>query len=691
MTDFDVFKTAVADHFKSMCETGLFVIDVDKDKLYQTYLGSFPDGTNPIFKERTEHDCNCCKSFIRTVGNVVTIVDGEVVSIWDVVVPNFYQEVANAMSAFVKADNIKGVFLSEFKTAGTDKNYSQDEDGNTLTWYHFHVDIPKKYIESTALIGKKRGRMNEDAMVLHRSVFEITKDAADIVSELIAQGSLYRGEEHKKTVNLLVKLKKEFDKLPENKRSNWVWSKSIEIGAAGRIRNTVIGTLLTDISEGKELEAAVKSFEAKVAPANYKRPTALVTKGMIQQAQKKVAELGLQDSLQRRHAVVEDISVNDVLFVDRSIKKRMDVFDDMIAKVPAKTPSLKKVEEIGIDDFIANILPKADSLELLVENRHSGNFMSLLAPENKDSKCMLKWGNNFSWNYNGEVADSMRERVVAAGGRVDGDLRFTHSWNHDGNNQSLMDLHVFFPSHSGYTPDQKGNGVHDKYGNKNRVGWNNRTDDRTKGVQDVDYTSEPGKDVPIENITFPDRKLMPEGVYILKIHNWKSRKAPKSGFKAEVEIDGTIYQYDYPKPLKHKEWVTVAKVTLRNGQFSIEHCIPEGSVSTRNVWGIDTNTYVRVNLVSLSPNHWNGNQVGNKHYMFFLDGCRTDDDSRGFYNEFLMDELTPNRKVFEVLASKMKVGPEGDQLSGLGFSSTKRDSIICRVKGSFNREVKINF
>ena len=43
------------------------------DELYTTYLTAFPAGTNPIFRERTEHDCNCCKNFIRNVGTLLAV------------------------------------------------------------------------------------------------------------------------------------------------------------------------------------------------------------------------------------------------------------------------------------------------------------------------------------------------------------------------------------------------------------------------------------------------------------------------------------------------------------------------------------------------------------------------------------------------------------------------------------------
>ena len=74
-----------------------------------------------------------------------------------------------------------------------------------------------------------------------------------------------------------------------------------------------------------------------------------------------------------------------------------------------------------------------------------------------------------------------------------------------------------------------------------------------------------------------------------------------------------------------------------------------------------------------------------------LDHCVNPNNTRGVYNEFLRGDLTPHRKVFELLGDKMKCATTDHQLSGLGFSSTKRDEIICKVSGSFNRTLKIKF
>ena len=94
----------------------------------------------------------------------------------------------------------------------------------------------------------------------------------------------------------------------------------------------------------------------------------------------------------------------------------------------------------------------------------------------------------------------------------------------------------------------------------------------------------------------------------------------------------------------------------------------------------------------LSPNYWDEQMgKGNKHYFFFLDGCKNEGAPRGFFNEFLGAELTEHRKVFEALGLKMRVAESDEQLSGVGFSSTQRNSITVKVKGNFERILKIKF
>lgn len=66
--NFKDFKKDVESAFNAMIADNLFVVNVDKDLLWMSYLLSFEDETI-----RQDHNCNACKSFIRHYGKVVAI------------------------------------------------------------------------------------------------------------------------------------------------------------------------------------------------------------------------------------------------------------------------------------------------------------------------------------------------------------------------------------------------------------------------------------------------------------------------------------------------------------------------------------------------------------------------------------------------------------------------------------------
>ena len=204
-------------------------------------------------------------------------------------------------------------------------------------------------------------------------------------------------------------------------------------------------------SEGMDLDTAVKKYEQIVAPTNYKRSKPIYTKAMLEKAQKQIVELGYIDSLPRRYATLDDITVNDILFSNKDSAKRISGANDIFGELAKNTKGgnakkFSKVEEVTIDSFINDILPTANEVELYLENKHLSNLVSLIAPQNIDSKSMFKWGNNFSWAYSGNLTDSsMKNRVKAAGGNVVGDLRFSLQWNENGEDDCDLDAHCKTP------------------------------------------------------------------------------------------------------------------------------------------------------------------------------------------------------------------------------------------------------
>lgn len=670
---FHQFKVDVDAAFSKMAKDAsrLYKTGVSGDQLWDAYINSFPEG-----EERQSHNCHACHSFIKHYGNVVAIVDNTIVTYWDAVHSPGYENTAKAMSKVVLSAPIENVFLSSERNLGLDKNREMLESGEIITWEHLFTVLPAKFVFTPGAfnsIDTAGSQARDSKNVCKRSLDELTEESVLTVLELISQNSLYRGAEFKKQLEAFRDLQRKYSQIPAEKRDNFCWDVSADNFIA-RIRNTAIGTLLEDLSLGLDIETAVIKFERIMAPANYKRPTAIITKKMVENAQKKVEALGLVESLPRRHASIDDLTVNNVLFVNRDARKQMA--DGIFAKLAESTGAINprsysKSAEVSIEDFIKNILPTISEMEVLVENSHISNLVTLTAPVNLNAPSLFKWSNNFAWAYNGNVADSFKEKVKAAGGRIEGVLRCSLHWfNYDD-----LDIHVVEPN---------GNEIY--FGNKRSA---------TSGELDIDMNAGSGKSRDaIENIIWTDPSRMREGIYKLRVNNFAKRESIDVGFECEIECNGEIFHFNYDKAVPNKSTILVARFqwSRANGVKILESISSSPTSKSQEIWNINTNKFVRVTSMMMSPNYWDGQQgIGNKHYFFMLEGCKNPDPVRGFFNEYLKPELDEHRKVFEAIGSRMQTPYNENQLSGLGFSSTQRNSLIVKVKGTITRTLKITF
>ena len=668
---FNDFKKVIKNKLDFLIKNSgsLFEVNIDKDQFWDLYLDSFPDGTNEIYRERRQYDCSCCRQFIKNYGSIVGIIDGQMVSVWDVEIEAPFQVVANALKTHIESLPIANVFYSKFAQLGTDYNHELIND-QSHKWEHFYYKLPSALVSSNSKsIESLQGAIRQTKDVIKRSFEELTPSVIGDVLELIAEKSLYKGEENKTALESFQKLQKGF--IVSKNKDNYCWGTAVKHGRVAAIRNTAIGTLLINLSGGMDLDLAVKKYESVVAPSNYKRPKAIFTKSMREAAEKKVSELGFMESLQRRYAKVDDISIKDVIWASGESKKVMKTpFDLLESDEKVSTKKLDHLEEVGIEYFLENLLPNAETLEVLVDNSHRNNFVSLITAKNEDSKSMFKWGNNFSWSYNGDFTDSIKESVKKRGGKVDGDLRFSLSWaegNSDDN--SDLDAHCILP-------------------NGSQIYYSNSHDMNSGGSLDVDIQqprSKRNKDI-VENITWPSRNKMPKGNYKFFVRNYALRGQQK-GFTAELEYDGKIHTFTYDKPLRNGEDVQVVTVNFDGANFTIKKSLPSTQAS-KQVWGVSTMKYVPVSAFMFSPNFWSNKTEGNRHYFFMLQGCVNEGTPRGFFNEYLKNDLIEHKRVFEALGAKMKVEHTENQLSGLGFSSTMQNSVVVKIN---SKPVKINF
>lgn len=662
--EFEEFAQLVNKQFNMMSEHTLYIVNAGKETVWNTYLDSFNPEDNRIYRERREFDCVCCAMFIKRIGNVVAIIDDEIVSVWDVPAEGKFKQVSNSLSTLVKSKDIRTIFLHEESKFG--KQFTI-EALNGHKWNHFWCEVPARFISED--YRTKRASIESTRNVFKSGLENISTETINLALELIdstdedGKEIVYRGQEFRSRICEFDILATEYAHCPEEDIEMWLWNNYSRAGA--RIKNDAIGTFLIDL--GKEtIEDAVNKFGKIMDPTNYKQTKSIATKKQKEDAFKDIVELGYESALQRRHATLEDINVNDVLYADRSSAKHMKgSLSELLLSDNDIASESKQIVDISFDDFMSNVVPKATSLELLFKNSQQSQLVSLVAPMDSESKNMLSWDNNFSWSYKGDIADSsMKENVKALGGKTEGALRFSIQWNEKNDNRDDLDAHCQNPNEHIY------------YQNK-------RTIHPSSGMLDVDI-QEPGSMVAVENIIYSDISKMPDGDYKFYVNNY-SRNGGTGGFTAEIEFDGQIHSFEYPQVVTQD--VIVAVVTLKNGVFSIEPYL-ESSIQSKEVFNIDSEKFHKIQSIMLSPNFWNGQSKGNKHYFFMLENCKQPDSIRGIYNEFLHSDLRPHRKTFDFLASKFRCPYSEDQLTGLGFSKHGQEAVI-RVSGK--RQYKIKF
>ena len=725
--EFKQFNDLIKNKARKMQSEGtIFVSNAVGKTLWNIYLDSFKPGDDPIFRDpnSTSHTCNKDRAFIERYGNLVTITnDLEIDTIFNVDLPkeSIYYVPAQNLHNYIVTHTIKSKFLEEYSFLDTGTNYQKvnrkmplyrlgydvtykrftkeeaDKYGvvnttDTYTFNHFHIEIEEMYInkdkyKSAASI---LSTSTSDYEVLLRGLTELPLDTLNLVNDLGKQGSLLDFTAHSTKLYSFIELKKEFEKIPLHKKALWVW-RIVDSFKYPKFRNELIGVLCTELAEGKEINIACKTWNQRVDPANYMKAVAPITEAQRKLAQKLVEDKGYLESFDRRMATIDDIKMSEIMHASETKEKKVTIFDNIktTKSTRHKRSEFDKVETVNIEKFIKDILPSCTSMEVLFENKHTKNLVAMTTSKNPDSKPMFKWSNNFSWTFNGNIAGAsqLTKEVEKRGGSITGAFRFSHSWNELERNESLMDLHVFMPG-----CDLPKNFTGGPNINGRRVGWNRRKDSLSQGTQDVDHTSPANIGfIPVENITFPDINKMPEGKYVCMIHNWQFRRSGGKG-RAEIAFGDNIYQYIYPATKNH-EWVTIAEVTLKKGVFSIKHIIEPNELQEvdATVWGISTKEFHKVNLVCTSPNYWEGNNVGNKYYMFMLDNCLPDEALRGFHTENLNSELHEARKVLDYLGNTIKIDPVKGQLAGLGFNDTVRDELIVKLGGSFKRTIKITF
>ena len=352
-------------------------------------------------------------------------------------------------------------------------------------------------------------------------------------------------------------MSKTYAKLSEAEKDNWCWKFASDYPYA-RFKNELIGKFCTELAEGRELNAACQDWNVRIDPKNYMKATAPITRQMIDNAKAFIAENGYEDSFTRRCATMDDIRVCDILHAnvgDGNIKP-VSVLDGLKpTSTRHKRSEFDGVEVVSIEKFMRDILPGCSSVEVFLLNSHENNFVTLTTPVNKDSKTIFKWGNNFGWTYNGNLAgkSEIKEAVKAAGGFVNAPFRFSIMWNEDGRSICDLDAHAVEPT-----------GVEIYFGSHNIDKGESKTS--LGGCIDIDMIRP--THVGVENIFWDEPERIKDGAYYFFIHNYDGRH--NTGAKAEIAYGDEVFTYLIDHELMGK--VDIVTVHIKNGV--IDHIDP---------------------------------------------------------------------------------------------------------------------
>ena len=733
---FEQFATLIRNQFSLMAKTGkLFVSSVSGDTLWDLYLNSFAPEDNQPFRDpnSTVNNCNRDKHFVKTYGNIVAVDDdNNIVTMFDckvglgadkydiddnLIEDSIYYNSVVAMRNALKEAPINSVFAIHIdnltkqpyekikKNADTyqlgyklsTKQYTAEEvakygvvtTDKVYTFHHFYVNLSKQFVlTESESIGTYLSKKNSTHQVFVKGL-NIPLETLQVVSDLMVQGSLLRADAHKYKVDEFINIKQEYDNLQGSSLSkyNWTWKKFSDIPFAG-FANELIGTTCIDLAQGKDINVVQKEFNVRVDPTNYMKAKPAITERQKQDAAKWIEENGYTESFNRRFATLDDAlkgSINEVIHTNISKSKKASA-SNLFVNVKTvnsgvlsrhKKAEIDAIETVDIQTFIDSILPNSKSIQVFLENGFGNNLVTLTTAIDPTCKNPFKWSDNqFSWTYNGNLAGKsfIKEAVKDKGGNVEGVLRGSLVWNESGDDRSDLDLHCIQPDKEHI------------YYNSNYRKDNGDKPSSCGGLLDLDNT-DPGNKLGVENIFFNPMSKLKKGVYRFYVKQYSARNS--QGFKFEIDMNGDTYNYEYNNPVRGE--IDIAEVTFDGESFTIKHDLQPVASSSKTMWGLDSNQFHKVNLISLSPNYWGDNRIGNKHYFFFLEGCHSDQPMRSFHIENLNGELLAHRKVLEVYGMTDKLEPTTKQLAGLGFTDDSKETLIVKVEGSFKRTVRVKF
>jgi hypothetical protein len=378
-----------------------FLADVPKNALFDAYLKSFPE------EERQHHNCTCCRKFLNKVGQMVYIDDQDDYKLksvlWDsdFVGDAYFKDGIEAMRQIVEKAPIKNAMFSNNNGV-----YGKKEDGGFN--HFFYQSAGYNILHVTRSLNRGIIREKFAMMKLAVESFKIETISAAV--------SIFKLDPRLVMYPTMLKVLTEFLILAEavnatknqRKIDALIWNAVVN-GMAGmiHIRSTTLGEFLFNTQHDDhtapkpDTDVAIAKFIAMTNADVYMRPTTAPSDGNKEQAEKIIEELGLADSLKRRHAHFSEIQkffwkpseveVKEPEPVKRGVFAAIVSKEDKEKAALAPEQTVTDVNNMTWSLFKSKYLPNVAKFELLFRSTTRYGFGSFATEEIAGSKPILRW------------------------------------------------------------------------------------------------------------------------------------------------------------------------------------------------------------------------------------------------------------------------------------------------------------
>lgn len=302
--DFPIFRQQVAETIARNFAMRLPIFRVDAPGQFERFLSWFPE------PNRQHYRCHACRTFFDQAAQLVLCDrDGRITPLcWNASTRrDGFFDIIHDLEVFVSHCQI----LRPYHNAGYRKFLGVAQtppDRNGYIWEHlygvipaFHSSFPSKSSQADfALLVETINRPGQS--------FDQKLRVAQQAIGLLESGAFPRAYLVLPMARWWHSLLQHWMILPHRQRINALWHATVTAPAGYcHIKNTVLGTLLDDLSVGMDAWSARHRYSNKINPQQYQRPTAEPTGGQIDVAEKRIEELGIARSLERRFARFDEV------------------------------------------------------------------------------------------------------------------------------------------------------------------------------------------------------------------------------------------------------------------------------------------------------------------------------------------------------------------------------------------------